>query len=239
MPPSPRAAALRDLDYAAYRQGNYPRARQHFERALALSEPDSAEAATACSDLGATCAAMGDAVGALRHHPGGAGRCAAPAITRPSWPPRCTISALHAAGWASWDQAEACHLEALALWQESLGPGHPTVARAMAALGAWWHAWQAAWRRRWTGTSRPCACARPPAPPVPADIAASLDDLAADHAARQDFAAARALLAAGPGTAASTGETAIHRRDQPGADAEQSGRGVPQSAEMGGGCHIF
>jgi tetratricopeptide (TPR) repeat protein/glutathione synthase/RimK-type ligase-like ATP-grasp enzyme len=188
MPPSPRAAALRDLGYAAYRQGNYPRALQHFERALALSEPDSAEAATAYSDLGATCAAMGDAVGALRHHQ------AALAFRRAGHHPADLAATLHnigitRRGLGQLDQAEACHLEALALWQESLGPGHPTVARAMSALGVVarlagrleaaldWH--EQALRLRQAA-----------APPVPADIAVSLDDLAADHAARQDFAAA-------------------------------------------------
>ena len=130
-----RAAALRALGYQAYRQGNYPRARQHFERALALFGGDGADAATAHSDLGAAHAALGDHAAALRHHQAALQwRRTAGAATDLA----ATLQNLGATQrqLGALAEAEASHTEALALWTQALGHDHPMVARALGSLAA-------------------------------------------------------------------------------------------------------
>jgi len=63
-PHSPRATARLNAGTAAFRAGDYPRARREFERALALARaqlgPDHPQTLRTLSDLGAACAALGD-----------------------------------------------------------------------------------------------------------------------------------------------------------------------------------
>ena len=134
-----RAAALQALGAKAYRLGNFPRARQHFSKALDLfrTAGDNAAAMTALSDLGAACAAMQDWPAAADAHEAAlAARRAALGETHEDV--AASLQNLGAVRRAQGDAAaaEACHVQALAIWRMRFGPTHPVMAKALASLGA-------------------------------------------------------------------------------------------------------
>jgi tetratricopeptide (TPR) repeat protein len=188
MPDPQRAAELRALGYQAYRQGNYPRARQHFERALSLVDEAGADAATAHSDLGATAASAGDHAAALRHHE------AALQLRRSGLLATDLAATLHNLGatyraLGRFAEAEASHQEAVRLWRHELGDMHPMVARGLSSLGT---------LARLRGELRQALALHGEAlrihaqsqPRSIAGEALALGDLAAVHAQEGDFAAA-------------------------------------------------
>ncbi len=130
-----RAAELRALAYTAYRRGEFARARQHFQRVLALLGDNDPETATAHSDLGAAEAALGNPAAALQHH------LAALALRRAGADAVALAATLHNLGathrqLGHLDEAVASHTEAADLWSACLGADHPHVAREFISLAA-------------------------------------------------------------------------------------------------------
>jgi Tfp pilus assembly protein PilF len=208
--PLDRATALQALGYAAYRAGNPARARQHFERALALRRAgqgdDHPDTLVALSDVGAACAAMGDAHAArAAHETALAARRrllgnAHPVVAVSLHNLGTVCSALGEAG-----QAETYLEEALAILVAHYGDHNATVAKTLTALAA------LARERRDAAAALLYAnkvvefrrLTRPPGDP---GLAAALEDLAAAHTINGDTDAAEAALAAAhrtvPGAAA-------------------------------------
>jgi tetratricopeptide (TPR) repeat protein len=135
-----RAEALRELGYRSFRLGRAGRAKQLFERALALFREaygqSHAQTATALSDLGVAESGLGDDEAARQHHE------EALAIRRNlRGSGHADVAAsLHnlavvCRNLGDFEAAEAGHREALAIWREQLGPAHPAVARTLTGLG--------------------------------------------------------------------------------------------------------
>jgi tetratricopeptide (TPR) repeat protein len=140
-PHSPRATARLNAGTAAFRAGDYARARREFERALALARaqlgPDHPQTLRTLSDLGAACAALGDHEASRAAHEAAlAGRRRT--IGQAHQDVGVSLHNLGAARAALGQDQEAAdaHQQAIAIWRATLGETHPIIARARTSLAA-------------------------------------------------------------------------------------------------------
>ena len=228
---APRGLARLDAGTAAFRRGDYLRARREFERALALFRaqlgPNDPQTLRTLSDLGATHAALGDHAASRDAH-----KAALTGRRRALGEAHADVGvSLHNLGAAhaalGEDQAaKDAHLQAIAIWRATLGETHPIIARALTSL--------AALARKHADPARAIGYTRQALhiyglafPPDHAAIAAAWDDLATaqsqageEHAAHASWQ--QALSVPGARTAPLLVKLGLARRrlgDLPGAAA--------------------
>ena len=194
--PEDRATARLNAGTAAYRSGNYTRARREFGRALALFRAqyggDDARTLRTLSDLGATHAALGDHAASRAAH-----AAVLDARRRILGETHQDVGvSLHnlAAACAALDDDDAAmahQLEAIAIWRAALGEAHPIIARALTGLAALCRKCGDA--QSAIGYARQALhLHRHAFPPDYAAIAATLDDLASAQVLAGDEQAAQA-----------------------------------------------
>jgi tetratricopeptide (TPR) repeat protein len=140
-PDADRAVALHDLAVEALRRGNHARARQHFERALALIRAargeDDPDVASILANLGVVAYRLNDTTGSRAYHE------AALAVRRrllgDAHPD--VAESLHNLGvtWRSLGdsaRAEACHEEALAIRRAALPANETAIGASLDSLAA-------------------------------------------------------------------------------------------------------